>query len=409
MKVLALGGSGGMGRYAVRELAASNLVESIVVADLNTMAAARFAATLPAKVGSLGLDVTDREALRAAMRDADLVANFVGPFFRFAPPILECAIECGCHYVDICDDWEPTLRMFDQHEAAKGAGITAILGLGASPGLTNLLALLSMRELDSVHTVYTGWNMSGAVPEDESSQQGANAAMVHGIRQMTGEIRIHRNGLAEMIAPLEEVAVEYPGLGIHSASVFGHPEAVSFPHHYPEIRTSLNLMHGLGGWESRAIRAICWLVNQGWLSEVRAAGILEWLERQGAPASAESPAVDDGLPSVYGLAIGRKDGKDAAVGATLMEVADTSMGFVTGVPLACGIELLAAGKITERGVLAPEGGAIPVLDFFEMLNAKSSLPAAETSDTFVISRSWDPDATSRLVAAVERTRKRLNA
>ena len=39
----------------------------------------------------------------------------------------------------------------------KNAGITAILGLGASPGLTNILAYMAMLELDDISKVYTGW------------------------------------------------------------------------------------------------------------------------------------------------------------------------------------------------------------------------------------------------------------
>jgi len=267
MKVLALGGSGGMGRFAVRALADSDIIDSIVVADLNRTAAEAFSFGLPDTVSSLGLDVTDGDGLRAAMREADVVANFVGPFFSFGPPVLKAAIESCCHYLDICDDWEPTLAMLEQDEAAQRAGITAILGLGASPGLTNLLALLAMRELDSVHTVITGWNMGGA--------------------------------------------------------------------------------------------------------------------------------------------IGRKSGEEASVGATLVDLANTGMGFVTGVPLACGVEMLARGQITTRGVLAPEAGAIPIKPFFELLDAKSSLPIRGPSNGIEISRSWDPEAGRRYAAAVERSRERI--
>ena len=35
--------------------------------------------------------------------------------------------------------------------AAKSAGICATIGLGASPGLTNLMALIAIRELSLIH------------------------------------------------------------------------------------------------------------------------------------------------------------------------------------------------------------------------------------------------------------------
>ena len=51
------------------------------------------------------------------------------------------AIEAGAHYLDICDDWEPTLDMLELGERARARGVTAVIGMGASPGLTNLLAM----------------------------------------------------------------------------------------------------------------------------------------------------------------------------------------------------------------------------------------------------------------------------
>ena len=180
MKILALGGSGGMGRFAVKSLANHREIKQIVVADLNESAAREFASGFLDKVSGIGIDVTDKEALEREMQDVDVVINTTGPFFKLAEPILKAAISTKTHYLDICDDWEPTEKMFGLNDEAIAAGITVILGLGASPGITNILGLVAMNELDSVIKVYTGWDMSSAQPAEESSQIGVNAAMVHG-------------------------------------------------------------------------------------------------------------------------------------------------------------------------------------------------------------------------------------
>ena len=146
MRVLALGGSGGMGRFAVRTAAEMDSIESVIVADLNGDVAEAFAREVGPKAQGLGLDVTDADALRKAMQDVDAVINTVGPFFKFGPPVLRMAIECGRHYLDICDDWEPTLDMLALDAEAREAGISAVVGLGASPGVTNMLALVAMLE-----------------------------------------------------------------------------------------------------------------------------------------------------------------------------------------------------------------------------------------------------------------------
>ena len=185
MKILAIGGSGGMGRFAVSAAQHFQQVEQIVVADLNLDSARSFAEQLNDKVCAIPLDVNDAGALRTAMQGMDVVVNTCGPFFRFGVPILQAAIDAQCHYLDICDDWEPTGAMLRLDQAAKTAGICATVGLGASPGVSNLLALLAMQELDHVANVYTGWDVGGAKPEAHSSQQGTNAAMFHGIEPVS--------------------------------------------------------------------------------------------------------------------------------------------------------------------------------------------------------------------------------
>ena len=100
------------------------------------------------KIIGMGLDVLDSEALRRVLAKHDAVLNLTGPFFKFAYPILEAALKENCHYLDICDDWEPTEKMFTLNELAQEKNKTAIIGLGASPGITNFLALKAMTELD---------------------------------------------------------------------------------------------------------------------------------------------------------------------------------------------------------------------------------------------------------------------
>ena len=104
MKILAIGGSGGMGRHAVSLIQSFGAVEEITVADLNKKSAIGFAAEMNSKVRAVGLDVNDASAMRRAMQNMDIVINTSGPFYRFGGPILQAAINEGCNYLDICDD-----------------------------------------------------------------------------------------------------------------------------------------------------------------------------------------------------------------------------------------------------------------------------------------------------------------
>jgi saccharopine dehydrogenase-like NADP-dependent oxidoreductase len=238
VKVLALGGSGGMGRFAVETSMNFDKVSEIIVADINAAAAIAFADSMNDKVSGIGLDVTDISALKAQMEKVDVVLNTVGPFFKYGPPILEAALDTNCHYLDINDDWEPTLEMLKFHDKAESNSKTAILGMGASPGLTNMLGAAAIDELDEVETLYTGWTMDGATPEEESSQSGVNAAMVHAVQQMTGTVKIQDNGQLKLVKPLKEVEINFPDFGKFKTRIFGHPEAITFPHHFKTIKNS---------------------------------------------------------------------------------------------------------------------------------------------------------------------------
>ena len=87
MKVLCLGGSGGMGRYAVRVISKFPELETITIADLNEEAAKEFANSFDANIKGIGLDVTDNKKMAKALQEHDLVLNTIGPFFMFGVPI----------------------------------------------------------------------------------------------------------------------------------------------------------------------------------------------------------------------------------------------------------------------------------------------------------------------------------
>tara|TARA_B100000242_G_scaffold119194_1_gene83451 strand:+ start:6766 stop:7911 length:1146 start_codon:yes stop_codon:yes gene_type:complete len=380
MKVLALGGSGGMGRFSSFAISNYPNITKVTIADLNEDNAKEFSNFFDDRFTGIGLDVTDKEHLEKVMSGHDIVLNTTGPFFKFGLPILKSAIKCKCHYFDICDDWEPTEEMLKLNDEALKNEITAIVGLGASPGISNLLGLKAMNELDKTESIITGWDVSSAKPEDESSQKGTNAAMEHGLQQISGEIKVYKDKKYKLTKPLEKIKIHYPGRGNHNVFIFGHPEAITFPHHFNDLKESVNACHGSNQSNIYIIKILRWLVDKKLISFKQGASLLEWLERKIGTPNIEKQI--KGLPSIYGLARGLKDNKKASVAVTLSEE-DLSnswgMGAITGFPLAFGLKLLLESKINKKGVFAPEGGAINPDDFFSLL----------TDHPLSVSRSWE--------------------
>ena len=399
MKILAIGGCGSMGRYAIRAAQNFSSVDQIIIADINKESAESFAASLNEKVSAIQLDVNDSNALKQAMNDINIVVNTCGPYFKFGAPILKASIASGCNYIDICDDWEPTIDMMKLDADAKSAGISATIGLGASPGLTNLMALIAIRELDEVTTVYTGWDIGGTSLDENAMQQSENAAMMHGIEQMTGQVKVFQDGIFKMVKPLQKVNVDYPGLTNFNGNIFGHPEAVTFPNYFPKLKDSINLAHG-GHADFFILKSIMGLVNLKLLSKVNAAYLFSLLE--GKQSTQKKHKDIDYPPVMYGFAHGIKNERPASVGVSIPsqtkdsamdeQIKNIGMGEITGIPLACGIKMLAEGQINEVGVLAPEAGHIEPHEFvtkvFEEISDVLGLPNDSLDDSIRITRSW---------------------
>ncbi|REE96965.1 saccharopine dehydrogenase family protein [Thermomonospora umbrina] len=403
MRVVMLGGAGGMGREACRLAAAFPEIDSIVIADTAADAAAGLAAELGPRAERVAVDITDRRALERVLTPADIVVNTVGPYFRFGPPVLRAAIDAGCHYLDICDDPEPTLRMLESDALARAAGVTAVIGLGASPGIVNLLALLAAAELDEVRSLTTGWNLEAGTP-DPPPAAGVSAAIVHGVEQITGTIPVLRAGRLTYERPLRRVMIDYPGAGVRPAWTFGHPEAVTLDRAFPGLRDSVNVTFARRSTMA-AVKLLGRAVDRRLLGTERAARIVQAAERR-----LPTPPVDDlvhpgELPPLFAHAVGIRNGRTATVGATLTALPGTSMAAVTATPLAIGLRLLAAGRVSAPGVHPPETVIDPTA-FFEALAAHC--PGTDAGESIVlVTRSWDtaPEAAYRAAIrrAVERT------
>mgnify|MGYP001497320964 FL=1 len=356
MKVIILGACGGMGRYVAKSISLFNEIDDLAVADLNLKDAELFASQLGNHTKGIQVDINDTESLLSELINYDIVLNTVGPFFKFGYQVLKTSLEANCHYMDICDDWEPTEKMLELNNFAKEKNLLALLGLGASPGITNLLGKIAIDYLDIAHTIYTGWNLEEAQPESLSSQKETNAAMIHGIEQITGKVKIFKDGKFEMVNPLKELEVSYPNIGTCSAFIFGHPEAITFPHHFKDLLNSVNLAHGNKS-TIFVLKTMRKLINLKILTKKTAARFLEWLEKQ---ETTKKHVQANSLPEIYALAIGSKDGNEESVGVSLdgEPSRELTMGEATGYPLSLGLKMFLNNEISESGVIAPESKCI---------------------------------------------------
>ncbi|WP_458687678.1 saccharopine dehydrogenase family protein [Nocardia tengchongensis] len=381
MRVLALGGAGAMGAAAVRTAVSLPGVAEIVVADRDYSAAdalAREMSRAGVPVRPRKIDVTDRQELYGALEGSDVVLNTVGPYYRFGLTVLQAAIETGTHYLDICDDWEPTLQMLELDAEAAEAGVCAIVGMGASPGVSNLLAARAVRELDSVADVYTAWPVDGPGAGDQGEAEAQllgpdgrpTAAAVHWMQQISGTVAVVREGRITQEAPLQAVSLSLPGGRSGTAYTVGHPEPVTLWRTLRPSGDSANLMV-LSPGTAAYLDVLRTDIDKGRLTNETAAAdlaspsFLRGIRSMARAAKFESPGT---LPPFFAAAIGIKDGQaytalarlaDDCEDGTALASLTSDMASATGIPLALGLSQIIDGTATRPGVHPPDAVVVP--------------------------------------------------
>src|SRR5260370_10210183 len=152
MPIIVLGGAGAMGRVTVRTMTEYEDVDQVTSADYNEERAREVAATLnSSKILVRQIDVCDSERLSNLVRGADVVLSAVE--YVFNQPILRACIQEKVHYADLGGLFHMTRKLMNMSSEAEAAGITAILGMGGTPGITNILARAAVDKLDRVNSI----------------------------------------------------------------------------------------------------------------------------------------------------------------------------------------------------------------------------------------------------------------
>ena len=152
MRIVVLGGAGMMGCIAVQDLARSEAVEEVVIADLNPDNAQLVADTIgSAKISWVQLDLRDHEALVEVLRGADTCLNATVYYFNL--DVMGACLEAGTHYTDLGGLFHTTRKQLELHEAFKTAGLSAVLGVGSAPGVPNVQSRYAADRLDTIESI----------------------------------------------------------------------------------------------------------------------------------------------------------------------------------------------------------------------------------------------------------------
>ncbi|HXQ77381.1 MAG TPA: saccharopine dehydrogenase C-terminal domain-containing protein, partial [Gemmatimonadaceae bacterium] len=151
MRMLVLG-AGLQGSACAYDLLQNPEVKQVRLADLHTDHLADFLGPYSGdRLIFTPLDVRDKEAVLALMRESDAAMSAIPYYFNF--DLAELAVRAGVHFSDLGGNTEIVFKQKTLDEAAKKKGITVIPDCGLAPGMVNILAEYAIKQLDSVETV----------------------------------------------------------------------------------------------------------------------------------------------------------------------------------------------------------------------------------------------------------------
>ncbi|MEW5654100.1 saccharopine dehydrogenase family protein [Streptomyces cinereoruber] len=229
-RVVFIGAAGEMSKVAIERFARAGGDFELTLCDIRPELLQPLVKRLPtgrAKVRRL--DLYDRDALLDVVRGATLVVLGAGPYIRTSEPVITACIELKVPYLDFDDDVESTQHALGLTDKAQEAGIPLYIGCGASPGMSNVLAVDAANELDTVEDIEMFWTVG-----DERPDVG-RAVLQHLMHIAAGDCLTWENGGPVVHQSYVETGTAPMGGGLGETLLYetAHPEPVTMPRRYP--------------------------------------------------------------------------------------------------------------------------------------------------------------------------------
>lgn len=371
MNALVLGGAGAVARETTRDLAEYSEFERIGVADANLQALQALLDQIgDSRLEPLAFDANDYQDMLRLFPKFDVVVN--GLPFKYDLPVNRACVEAGVSGLDLSSDD----AQFALHAAATDRGMTFIPGVGATPGITNMMvarAAQQLEQLESVDIAFAAFRSLAPAPGlltttiwefnpqvEERDEVYFQDGRWHPAPPLTGKKRVAFHDL----------------IGEQQVYFVPHDESYSMPRSYP----SLNFAAVRGCFPPGVMDLMGALLRSGILTmpEIELGGAV-WdpleLVRE---LLWQNPASKQNETWAYGLVVevvGERQGQRQLLRYRNHHPPQAHWGGESayyknvGIPLSIAAQLIAAGQVESHGVLPPEL-ALPVAPFFEQLAAR---------------------------------------
>ncbi len=364
-----------MGLVAARDLAESKAVDRVVIGDMDPSKAEKIAKeTGHRKISVVKVDATRHDDLVRTIRGSKVLINAV--WYEHNLRVMKAAIEAGVHYDDLGGLFHMTRKQMELDADARQAGITAVLGGGESPGISNLMCATSAGEMDSVEDIRI--RVGGREMTQSSSDKLVFPFAISTVFDEYSKSPImYFNGQFQQVQPLSgEEEVEFPQpVGKNWCHYSLHSEIATLPLSFKGVK---NVDFKLGVSEP-ILKAVKPLLDAGLDDNIpidvkgvkispREFAVAYLTSR----ASDEEPARYVALRTeVTGFRKGRRAHQVSMIVGEPSERlgVKNATGLLTGVGASIVAQLILVGQIKKRGVVAPEA-SVPTGPFFAELERR---------------------------------------
>jgi saccharopine dehydrogenase-like NADP-dependent oxidoreductase len=285
----------------------------------------------------------------------------------------------------VCDDLAPTRAMLDLDDEARAAGVRALVGMGNSPGIANVVVRMCANSLlDQVEEVDI-MHVHGGEPDE-----GA-AVIKHRIHAMTNDVPMFVDGEFVDVRQLEPSGqafvqeTDFRHVGRLPVFPYPHPETITLPRHVPGLRRATNL--------GVIVPLSYFLLTQDLVRAAGPGGDPDDIVRR---LQAERPRLlaEAGLTGPTGcLKVSVRGTKDGGHHSYVFQLSSRSAGAGegTGVPAAAGTALMLRGETGAPGVLPPEAAIEPGAFLTLAFDLLARLGAATPGETSMVVQHVRPD------------------
>jgi saccharopine dehydrogenase-like NADP-dependent oxidoreductase len=360
-----LGGVGAIGRVAVRDLFESHPRNRILIADYNEAGAREYARSFRSlRVKAVFADARNVKQIAKVLHHHAVVINCAQHDFNLN--VMRAALAANVHYVDLGGLFHWTRRQLKLDNRFRRAQLTAILGAGCAPGITNVMTRAAADKLERVESVRirVGAKDFNAKPADFVFPYSAQTI----VEELTLTPWVFERGKFREVKPRtgwEKVGFSRP-VGAQWVVRTRHSEVATIP-----------LSFGRNGLMHCDFK-VCF--DRGFVREVVRRLKNGWTVRDFARLPASRGKPDDYEISRV-IVSGRKNTIVVDCHAKANRRWHASAGDMdTGCPPSIIAQMITTGLIGQRGVLAPEV-AVPVGPFFRELRNRGMKIVLKESQT----------------------------